>query len=102
STCKAGEGVAFSAVAKNGYNLGCTTHNYTWNFGDPSSAANTSNDATPTHFYNTPGTYTVSLLVSNQTQTSTPPTVQVKVGGSIGTTCPTLTAVNVSPSFSSA
>ncbi len=40
--------------------------NYTWDFGDPSSAAdNTSNDENPTHIFNTAGTYTVILEIES-------------------------------------
>lgn len=40
---------------------------YQWNFGQPSSGVNNvSTLATPTHVYNNPGTYTVSLIVINQ------------------------------------
>ncbi len=34
---------------------------FTWNFGDPSSGQDTSTSANPTHLYQNPGTYTVSL-----------------------------------------
>jgi len=38
---------------------------YSWNFGDPASgAANTSTAASPTHTYNTAGTYSVSLFIT--------------------------------------
>ncbi len=37
---------------------------YSWNFGDPSSANNTSTLSTPTHVFNTPGIYNVALTLS--------------------------------------
>ena len=38
---------------------------YSWNFGDPASgAANTSTAASPTHTYNSAGTYSVSLFIT--------------------------------------
>jgi PKD repeat protein len=46
---------------------------WSWNFGDPSSAADTSPAPDPTHQYSTPGTYTVTLSVRDgygQTATS--------------------------------
>ena len=44
---------------------------YSWDFGDPSSANNTSTIASPCHNYATPGTYTVTLNTSNPCGTST-------------------------------
>ena len=44
----------------NNTSLGGTS--FVWNFGDPASGElNTSNDVNPTHLYQTPGTYTISL-----------------------------------------
>lgn len=64
----AGLPVSFINETKSGYYLNCSTATvYSWNFGDPSSgAANTSTAANPpAHIYNTAGTYTVTLTVSN-------------------------------------
>ena len=39
---------------------------YAWNFGDPASGVNdTSNVQNPTHLFTAPGTYTVSLTITN-------------------------------------
>lgn len=39
---------------------------WSWNFGDPASGgSNTSTDANPTHHYGTPGSYTVTLTVTD-------------------------------------
>lgn len=38
---------------------------YAWNFGDPTSAANTSQLLSPTHQFTTPGIFNVSLTVTN-------------------------------------
>jgi PKD repeat protein len=39
---------------------------YSWDFGDPNAgASNTSSEATPTHNFSAPGTYTVTLTASN-------------------------------------
>ncbi|MCB0546665.1 MAG: gliding motility-associated C-terminal domain-containing protein [Phaeodactylibacter sp.] len=39
---------------------------FLWNFGDPASgAANTSTEANPTHVYNNPGTYTITLIATD-------------------------------------
>lgn len=36
-----------------------------WDFGDPTSASNTSSDQNPTHIYETPGEYIVTLILDN-------------------------------------
>lgn len=38
---------------------------FAWNFGDPTSVANTSQLSNPTHVFTAPGVYTVSLTVTN-------------------------------------
>ncbi len=38
---------------------------YAWNFGDPTSPANTSSIQNPIHLFTAPGTYTVTLTVTN-------------------------------------
>ncbi|MFN8187625.1 MAG: PKD domain-containing protein [Gaiellales bacterium] len=38
---------------------------WSWDFGDPGSASNTSTERNPTHVYASPGQYTVTLTVSN-------------------------------------
>lgn len=44
--------------------------NYLWNFGDPSSGtADTSTSSSPFHIYNATGNYTVTLTISDGTQT---------------------------------
>ncbi|HLZ87075.1 MAG TPA: PKD domain-containing protein, partial [Puia sp.] len=53
-------GCAPYAAVFNNTSLGGTS--FTWNFGDPGSGElNTSSDVNPTHVYQTPGTYTISL-----------------------------------------
>lgn len=44
---------------------------YSWNFGDPTSASNTSTQQTPSHTYTLPGTYTVTQTVTTAGGTST-------------------------------
>lgn len=53
-----GQQVKFTAVAAAGTS-------YAWNFGDPTSPANTSSLASPTHLFSAQGTYTVTLTVTN-------------------------------------
>lgn len=52
---------------------------YTWDFGDPSSIANTSTEQSPRHIYESTGTYTVSLTVNNGSSVKTY-TQQILVG----------------------
>jgi len=66
----AGSAVGFDASGSSD-SVGTIT-GYRWNFGDPGSADNTSTGRTPSHLYGTPGTYTVSLTVTNDAgQTTT-------------------------------
>ena len=63
-----GQPVSFFNDTKTGYYVNCNTSTaYSWDFGDPASgAANTSTSATPPpHTYNTPGTYTVTMVAEN-------------------------------------
>lgn len=53
-----GQQVKFTAVSAAGTS-------YAWNFGDPTSASNTSSLSTPTHLFSAPGNYTVTLTVTN-------------------------------------
>ncbi|MEO1627460.1 MAG: PKD domain-containing protein, partial [Bacteroidota bacterium] len=51
-----------------------------WNFGDPASGAqNVSRDTDPIHVYNSPGTYTVELLVEEQSGCRSAITKQVTI-----------------------
>jgi hypothetical protein len=73
--------VSFSDTSSNG------PTGWAWNFGDPNSgSANTSTQQNPTHTYNDPGTYTVTMTPSNGAgtgpQASRPITVnQQQTGG---------------------
>jgi PKD repeat protein len=95
--CSQNENITFDAHGQNGYNIGCTTHTYSWNFGDPVSANNTSNAAAPVHSYSSQGTFNVSLTLGNGAQTQTF-TVPVKIGSGV-TTCPPLKAENVTVTY---
>src|SRR5204863_428412 len=66
-TCSASENITFS-LATSGYNLGCATHSYEWDFGD-SSAKSTA--ASPAHAFGTAGTYSVTLKLTRIGQTAT-------------------------------
>ncbi len=46
---------------------------YSWNFGDPSSSDNTSDQTNPSHLFSTPGTYTVCLIASSFVNQIVPP-----------------------------
>lgn len=49
--------------------------NYTWDFGDGSF----SNDATPSHIYTTPGSYTITLVANNPSTCNINDTASIKV-----------------------
>ncbi len=65
-----GENVNFIDLSS--YLPGNTISSWSWDFGEPSSgAANTSSDRNPVHVYNDPGTYDVSLTITDGLCTST-------------------------------
>lgn len=60
----------YSIVVANGQSVqflanGTGGLQYAWNFGDPTSPANTSQLVSPTHVFTTPGDYNVTLTVTN-------------------------------------
>jgi len=77
TSCKVGESVAFTAN-KLGYDFNCSSHTFTWDFGD----GGHSSDQNPTHTYATDGTYKVTLHIVNATQ-SVDLTATVKVGSGV-------------------
>lgn len=91
-TCTTGETVRFNAQA-NGYDPGCATHSYSWNFGDNT----TGSGSNPTHVYAAGGNYTVTMTVVNSTQTYIS-TVPLKVTGTSGP-CQPMTANNLYPVY---
>ena len=52
---------------------------FAWNFGDPTSASNTSTLAAPTHTYLRAGTYTVTLTVTDASNRTTTATTQAVI-----------------------
>lgn len=62
-----GAAVPFTNTSIPGYNQNCSQNtSYSWNFGDPASgASNTSTATSPSHVYNTPGTYTITMTAAN-------------------------------------
>jgi PKD repeat protein len=73
----AGSAVGFDASGS-GDSVGTIT-GYSWNFGDPGSADNTATGRAPNHVYATPGTYAVSLTVTNDAGQSATLTASVTV-----------------------
>ncbi len=58
-------GTAPLAVQFTNASTGSPAPTYAWNFGDPTSIDNTSTATNPSHTFNGPGTYTVSLTATN-------------------------------------
>jgi len=67
-SCKAADAIAFRPVTT-GYDFSCNaTHTYDWDFGDGSAHSFV---AQPSHTFNNAGTYSIKLLVSNGTSSTT-------------------------------
>ncbi len=66
STC-IGKNVNFTNTSTKGsYGINCTnTTVYSWDFGDPTSSSNTSTQESPSHIYNSAGTFKVILTATN-------------------------------------
>jgi PKD repeat protein len=79
SPVAAGTTVTFDASSSTAPN-GATIVSYSWNFGDSSALVNGSS-STATHTYTTPGTYTITLTVTDSTGRQSDPatrTIQVQ------------------------
>ncbi len=90
-SCGIGEAITFTAGSF-GYNYGCDTHTFAWNFGD----GTTGSGITTTHSYSSANTYTASLTISRPNKGITfqtnPVTVHV---GSSGCQPPMTAGTNV-------
>ena len=93
----AGQATAFDASAAS--DPDGTIARYDWDFGDGTSAANAG--PTPTHIYTSPGTRTVTLLVTDADLTSTAPlwtgTRMLRNGGPSAVTTRAVTTATVPP-----
>ena len=77
---EAGDGVLFDSTGSLDADGGALS--LQWDFGDPSSGANNASAATtPTHIYTYPGTYTVTLLVTDDEGSQACEKQNVLVGG---------------------
>ncbi|HSP14464.1 MAG TPA: PKD domain-containing protein [Thermoanaerobaculia bacterium] len=90
--CNNGEQIAFDAISYAGYDFSCSTHSFTWDFGDGGSATGKS----PTHTYASSGQHTVKVSITNATQT-TPFVRQITVstGSTTPGTCGTITSLSL-------
>lgn len=84
SPATTGEEVAFTSDV-----LGDTPIEYRWDFGDGA----TGSGASPTHAYETPGTYEVTMEVTNETGTDTR-TLELEVEPSVPAICLEITEMN--------
>ena len=85
--CTNAETINFG-VSTLGYNLGCASHTFSWNWGDGTPAGSGQNAS---HKFSTPGTYNVTLTVIRVGGTHTN-TATVKISGGTGNSCPTMVA----------
>ena len=84
SPATSGEAVSFSSNVQ-----GDTPITYNWDFGD----GNTGSGANPTHTYETAGTYTVTLEVSNETGSDSR-TIELVVEPAVSAICLEITEMN--------
>jgi gliding motility-associated-like protein len=80
-------------------NSSATANNFWWNFGDPSTVADTSVQQFPTFAYSNPGTYTAMLIINKGTPCADTATATVYVGfvnAAFTSTAPQCPGVNVS------
>ena len=66
--CTVGDPIMFTASAF-GYQFNCATHTFTWDFGD--GTPNVTDSMAPAHVYSMIGFFTVTLTISNPTETLT-------------------------------
>jgi PKD repeat protein len=79
TSCNVGETIAFHAASFQ-YDFGCSTHTFTWDFGD----GGHSSDANPFHPYAANGTYRVTMHVANSSPGQQIDVVsEVKVGSGV-------------------
>lgn len=72
--------------------LGQSTTNYSWDFGD----GNSSSLINPTHIYNTPGTYTIQLILEDPTSCNLADTIDQQIT-ILGNNSNTLQDINICP-----
>ena len=88
--CKTGETISFGGYSLS-YDFNCNTTSYLWNFGDNSSAS----DRLTQHMYTLPGTYHVTLTISNNGGSGVY-SATVQVGGGTNAQCGTLSTQTIS------
>jgi len=66
--CDAKQPLSFTILQYGGYDIGCATHTYDWDFGDNSAHSNVKE---PVHTYQAGGKYPAKCIVFNGTQTVT-------------------------------
>jgi PKD repeat protein len=98
SGCKPGETLSF-APGVAGYDFGCGNHTFAWDFGDSSTASTKE----ATHAY-AAGTYTVTMTISNPTQTNYKQTATITINSAVVTppSCPKMTSSNIVVSYRNA
>ncbi|HSP14465.1 MAG TPA: PKD domain-containing protein [Thermoanaerobaculia bacterium] len=86
--CNNGETIQFDATSYAGYDFNCSTHSFTWNFGDGGTATGKS----PTHSFSSSGSHPVTVTISNATQQNFQRQITVTTGV-VG--CGTITSLSL-------
>ncbi len=87
--CNNNESINFDVFSSTGYDFNCSTHNFTWDFGDGATATGKS----ASHAYAASGQHVVKVSVTNA-NTTTPVVRQITVTTG-STTCGTITSTSL-------
>ena len=94
--CRASESIAFNVTSNTGYNFNACSHTFNWTFGDGQSGSGQQ----ATHSYGTAQQYTVQVVVTNSSGSTTlTKLIAVNNANTGGGSCPAPTSSNVYLSY---
>ncbi len=86
--CSNNEQISFDATSYAGYDFSCSTHSFSWDFGDNGTA----NGKSPAHAFTSSGQHTVKVTISNSTQQNFVRQITLNTGSTTPATCGTITS----------